>query len=371
MDQCVLKRLNLTHFKNYQQQQFDLDFKINGFLGDNGMGKTNALDAIHFLCVGKSKFKLPDRQIMQRDAHFFRLDGHFECGDQDIQVTAKIIPQKLKEIACNQVPYQKLSQHIGLLPIVFIAPDDTLMIKSGSEDRRRFMDHALCQEDPQYTAHLIRYTKLVKQRNAVLKQYSQAPHQQVEPLLQVYNQQIIKPAQYLFAKRQSFIEALTPKVQHFYKVIAEEKEEVTLSYISTLSHTAIDTALVANFSKDRLLQRTTEGPHRDDLEILLDGFPAKKFASQGQLKSVLLALKLAEYEFLATTKQKKPLLMLDDIFDKLDEHRVKKLLEHLLENNFGQIFLSDTHLDALPNMIRNWTPDGNFFKIHRGSANLL
>ena len=371
MEQCVLKKLRLTHFKNYQEQQFDLGAQINGFLGDNGMGKTNALDAIHFLCMGKSKFKLPDRQIMQRDARFFRLDGHFECADQQMLITAKIIPQKLKEITCNQVPYQKLSQHVGLLPMVFIAPDDTLMIKTGSEDRRRFMDHALCQEDLQYTTHLIAYTKLIKQRNALLKQQAHASNEQIIPLIEVYNQQLVKPAQFLYAKRHLFINAILPKVQYYYRVIAEGKEEISLSYQSTLSHTPMDASLAANFSKDRLLQRTTAGPHRDDLDILLDGFPAKKFASQGQLKSVLLALKLAEYDFLASTKQKKPLLILDDIFDKLDEHRVQKLLEHLLGNDFGQIFLSDTHLENLPNMIRQWTDDGNFFKINRGSANLL
>lgn len=371
MQHLYLKTLKLSHFKNYTNENFELDPKINGFLGDNGMGKTNALDAIHYLCVGKSKFKLPDRFVKQKEAAFFRIEGLFQQDEQPIEITAKVIPSQLKELSCNQVPYQRLSDHIGILPVVFIAPDDTQIIHEGSEERRRLIDHALCQEDPKYTKHLILYTKLLKQRNALLKQsHLGAPHFS-QSLLDVYSQQMLAPANYLFEKRKTFVQELKPYIQKYYETISNAREEISVTYSSPLLESTFEQILQAQMSKDIALQRTTLGPHRDDLQIKLNELPAKKFASQGQLKSILFAIKLAEYDFLHQAKQKKPILILDDIFDKLDPKRVHQLLEHLLTKDYGQIFLSDTNVKTLPELVKNWIKAGKFYEIQNGSANLL
>lgn len=336
-----LDTIILTNFKNYEKQRVDCHPVINCFLGKNGMGKTNLLDAIYYLCMGKSYFSVPDYQVCRHESDFFRLEGVFRVDDRREKIVAKVQARKKKVFERNDVPYQKLSEHIGLLPVVMIAPDDTAIIREGSELRRRLLDNTLCQLDPQYLNALIQYNNLLRQRNASLKQMGERGR--FDPaLLDVYDRQMIAPAALIFARREAFTNVFVPLLCELYRMIAGSEEEADCIYRSHLKEAPLEEWFRESREKDRILQRTTRGVHKDDLKFTLDDHPLKRFASQGQLKSFVLALKLAQYQLLSREKKVRPFLLLDDIFDKLDQQRVERLLQLLKEEEYGQLFLTDT-----------------------------
>lgn len=362
-----LQSFKLTNFKNYAFQEIDCQASLSCFIGANGMGKTNLLDAIYYLCMGKSAFNSPDSLIVQHGADFFRLEGHFLREERPERIVAKVQPRKKKELERNGTPYPRLSEHVGLLPVVMIAPDDTYLVSEGSEDRRSFMDNTLSQMRPAYLNALLVYNKVLQQRNALLKQFGESRTYNAA-MLEVYDTQLLGPGQAVHEARQGFIEQFRPLVQQAYEHISGAAETVDCLYKSKLSDKPFDELLDEAREKDRVLQRSTAGIHRDDLDFSIGGYPLKRFASQGQLKSFVLALKLAQYQLLRAEKKVSPILLLDDIFDKLDRQRVQHLLSLLREQAFGQTFITDTDEERLAAVIRSAGQDLLQYRISQGQA---
>lgn len=360
-----LKQLKVTNFKNYEIQTIQLSDKLNCFVGKNGMGKTNLLDAIHYLCMCKSGVVSgSDRLLVRHGENFFRLDGTFYRLDKKENIVVKYLLGKSKVIERNQLPYSRISEHIGLLPVVMIAPNDTQLAMEGSEERRRFWNATISQLDQVYLKYLMDYNKILSQRNAYLKGKEPIKYS----LLDIYDQQLIEPANYILEKRKEFTEILIPVFQNYYERISSAQETVSIEYKSKLLEIDFKILLKESRDKDRILQRTTMGIHRDDWIFAFNDFPVKKFASQGQLKSYVLALKLAQYELLKEQKQLQPVLLLDDIFDKLDHTRVSHLLELLVQGDFGQIFITDTDKNRIATIVETFNVDYQKFIIENGEA---
>lgn len=315
----------------------------------------------------KSNFVNSDRDVVRHGETFLRLEGHFLNNNKKEKIVAKVIPGSSKVFEKNDVPYAKLSEHIGLLPVVVVAPDDTSLAREGSEERRRFIDNTLSQSDPIYLKNLMFYNRVLKQRNTLLKEGHSKGYLDVD-LLKTYNQQLLPSAQYIFDKRKELLEILTPIFNDFYQQISGQQEEVSCVYSSQLLKDSLANLLLANYEKDRILQRTTCGIHKDNLVFKINNREVKKFASQGQLKSYVLALKLAQYELLRQYKEKSPILLLDDLFDKLDVQRVQQLIKLLMGENFGQIFITDTDSDRIEKIVRNFGTDYRKFVVTNGEV---
>jgi DNA replication and repair protein RecF len=345
-----LNRLILTNYKNYEWEEFNFNPVINCFTGLNGMGKTNLLDAIYYLSMTKSYISTNDSLVSKFDTDYFRLEGHYLRLDQYEKIVAKVQPNKAKVFEVNQNPLNKLSDHIGFLPVVFIAPDDISIIMEGSELRRKFLDNTLAQTDTTYLNHLLHYNRILFQRNSFLKQMANERSTDTD-LLDIYNEQLDKPATFIHKARTDFLKQFNPIFNEIYQRISNEKESVGVEYQSKLVADSLLNLLVYNKKRDLFLQRTTVGIHKDDLIFTLEGNPLKKYASQGQRKSFLLAIKLAQFTFLKNCLGIHPILLLDDIFDKLDPFRVQSLVNHLITNFSGQIFISDTHNHRIPGML--------------------
>ena len=330
------------------------------------MGKTNLLDAIHYLCMTKSHFIASDRDVMQYGAEFLRLEGHFLNSGKKERIVARFIPNTSKIFEKNDIPYPKLSEHVGLLPLVVVAPDDTALAREGSEERRRFIDNTLSQSDPLYLKNLIFYNRVLKQRNTLLKDGATSGYLDID-LMKIYNEQLLAPAAFIFERRKDLAASLSPIFNKFYQQISGNQETVSLVYSSQLEKSDFADLLLSNFEKDRILQRTTAGVHRDNLVFKINQRDVKKFASQGQLKSYILALKLAQYELLRQHKGFSPILLLDDLFDKLDEQRVQQLIELLMNENFGQIFITDTDNDRIEKIVRNFGKEYRKFVVVSGT----
>lgn len=365
-----LDQLTLTNFKNYEQQTISCSPRFNGFVGLNGMGKTNLLDAIYYLCMAKSNFWVPDSGLVRHEADFFRLEGRFTLGEKTERIVAKIQPRKKKVLERNGVPYEKLSEHIGLMPVVFMGPDDTLLISEGSDMRRRFLNNTLSQIDHHYLGQLIIYNRLLQQRNSLLKKWGEEGGYDPD-LLQVYDQQMLDPARYIHEQRQAFTGRMVPAFQAMQQRISGQQEEVGLEYQSQLREKPLEAWWQEQADKDRYLQRTNAGIHKDDLKCTIRSYPLKKYASQGQLKSYVLALKLTQYQLLSDQTEEPPLMLLDDIFDKLDARRVGQLLELLIEESFGQVFITDTHEERIASIISNLNTTFRRFRIRHGEAEKL
>ncbi len=343
-----LNSISLLQFKNYSNRSFDFSERIVGICGKNGVGKTNLLDAIHYLCFTKSYFARTDVNTTQQGKNGFRLEGNFELQDKPEKAVCILRETGKKEFSVNDQPYDKFSQHIGRYPCVVIAPDDALLITGGSEERRKFLDSLLAQLDAVYLQHLITYTKVMQQRNSLLKAFAESGNKNFA-LLDVLDQQLIKPGNYIFDKRKEFLISFLPAVKHLYLDIAKQQEDISLLYESELLQASFEELLTATRQKDCLAQRTTAGIHRDNIEISLGNQPFRSIASQGQRKSLLFALKLAEMEVLKKEKGFAPLLLLDDVFEKLDEDRISNLLQKVCIENEGQVFITDTNADRLKN----------------------
>lgn len=362
-----LKSLTLTNFKNYESQTLSFCAKINGLVGKNGAGKTNLLDAIYYLCMCKSYFGMSDNAIIRHEQDFFRSEGRFSKQDDGFKIVAKVRLRKKKELECNDVPYGKLSEHIGLLPVVVIAPDDTRLATEGSEHRRRFMNETLSQLDKTYLKHLIHYNKILSQRNAALKQMASEGRFD-DALLTVYDTQLLPGAAYIYERRKQLVEDFLPVFTKTYAAISEDRETVNCKYHSPLHEADMAQLLTQNRAKDKILQRTTTGIHRDDLVFTIREKPVKRYASQGQLKSFILALKLAQFELFRKEKEETPILLLDDIFDKLDDSRVGQLVELLLGESFGQVFITDAHEHRLRELLSETSTEHKMFLVESGQV---
>jgi DNA replication and repair protein RecF len=349
-----LDDIHLTQFKNYPSASYNFNERVVGICGMNGKGKTNLLDAIYYLSFTKSYFSKSDLFNNQFGSDGFRIEGSYTLpATTPIQKVICIYRLgSKKELYLNDVPYEKFSSHIGKFPCVMIAPDDVEIIAGGSEERRKFMDTILSQTDAYYLQELIIYNKVLLQRNSLLKQFAEQGSRDMQ-LLEVLNSQLIQPGKVIYEKRRQFTEKLVPRARKFYMQIANNDEVIDLKYESQLNTNDFKNLLEANVQKDIALQRTTAGIHRDDLITNLTGKPFKNIASQGQRKSLLFAIKLAEYEILKESKGFSPILLLDDVFEKLDDLRMNNLLHWVCGQNDGQVFITDTHEDRLSNTLRS------------------
>ena len=340
-----LQSISLTQFKNYSTRSFRFNERIVGICGNNGVGKTNLLDAIHYLCFTKSYFTRDNLNI-QNGQQGFRVDGELEVKDKTEKAICILRETGKKEFLVNDLGYEKFSEHIGRYPCVIIAPDDIQIITDGSEERRRFLDALLSQIDKDYLQHLINYNKILLQRNSLLKSFYETGNKNLS-LLDVLDEQSVKPGNYIFEKRKQFLSTFLPTVKKLYSEIAKQEEETELHYQSELNQCSFTELLHLNRQRDIAAQRTTGGVHRDDLVFNLTGQLFRNIASQGQRKSLLFALKLAEMDVLQESKGFAPLLLLDDVFEKLDEDRIANLLHRVCLENNGQVFITDTNQERL------------------------
>ncbi len=341
-----LDHIKLTHYKNYSFSEFRFTENVVGICGLNGIGKTNLLDAIYYCCFTKSYFSSTDQQNIKHQTDGFRLQAFFERESKKEEVICIHRGSNKKEFSLNGVSYTKYSKHIGLLPVVMIAPDDIELISGSSETRRKFIDTVLSQVDPVYLQHLITYNKILLQRNSHLKN-NDSNTQNSRMVLEVLNEQMVPPAMNIYEKRKEFLQELIPLVNNFYEMICGGTEKIALDYVSQLHEKEMSSLLNDNFQQDIFLQRTTGGIHKDDIVFKLNEAVFRQVASQGQRKSLLFALKLGEYELIRKHAGFAPILLLDDVFEKLDGNRMQRLLGWVCAHNNGQVFITDTHASRL------------------------
>lgn len=337
-----LKELKLVNFKNYTEEKFNFSNKVVSISGDNGMGKTNVLDAIYYLAMGKSYMVSNDKNLIYTDQSFFRLDAIFQDAYGDAHLVIKYRLGAGKEIELDGIRISKLADHIGVIPIVFITPDDVHNLLAGNEDRRVFINNTMVQYDAPYLEALSLYNRNLKQRNALLKDFADKQYWD-QDLIDVITSTMAAPANYIYSKRKELISSFSPVLQQYYDQISEGREKVALIYSSQLDKDDFLRLSKSAQQKDKYAQRTSVGIHKDEFSFFMDGKPIRDFASQGQLKSYIFGLKLAQYDYLKAQTQKAPILLLDDIFDKLDKGRVARLLHLLNHEAFGQLFITDTH----------------------------
>ncbi len=346
-----LKKISLFNYKNFSEASYEFDPKINCFTGKNGVGKTNVLDAIYHLANGKSYFNPLAVQNIRHGEEFFVIDGEFEKMHRSEQILCSLKKGQKKILKRNGKLYEKFSDHIGFIPLVIISPSDSDLIVEGSETRRRFIDNVISQLDSAYLQQLIQYQKVIAQRNALLK-YFALNHVFEKDTLAIYNEQLHQLGQGIFEKRKQFLNDFIPIFNKHHQAITGGAETVQLVYESHLFEHDTLTLLEENLSRDRALQYTSVGVHKDDLSFEIDHHPIKKFGSQGQQKSFLIALKLAQFEFVKKQSGEKPILLFDDIFDKLDETRVSQIVAMVNNEEFGQLFITDTHAERTENIVK-------------------
>ena len=346
-----LKKISLFNYKNFSEANFDFDCKINCFVGKNGIGKTNVLDAIYHLAYGKSYFNPLAVQNIKHGEEFFVIDGEFEKNERNEQIVCSLKKGQKKILKRNGKQYDKFSDHIGFIPLVIISPADRDLIVEGSETRRKFMDSVISQLNAHYLQQLIQYQKILNQRNALLK-YFALNHVFEIDTLSIYNEQLDTLGQTIFETRKKFIADFIPIFNKHHQAITGSAETVQLIYESQLLEKELLKLLEENINKDRALHYTSVGIHKDDLSFEIDHYPIRKFGSQGQQKSFLIALKLAQFEFVKKQSGQKPILLFDDVFDKLDESRVGKIIEMVNKDEFGQLFISDTHAERTEAIVK-------------------
>lgn len=343
-----LESISIINFKNFSERSFSFDEKINCLVGNNGVGKTNVLDAIYYLSHTRGYFNAVASQNIKHGEEFFVLDGIYKKEQREEHIHCSLKKGLKKVVKRNGKAYEKLSEHFGFLPLVIISPSDTNLIVEGSEVRRKFMDMIISMGDKEYFHDLIHYNKVVSQRNSLLK-YFGANFTFDKDNLEIYDEQLVSYGNRIYSKRKDFIEEFTVIFEKRYQHIIETsmsdhlKEEVSFLYKTQLDDLAFADLLKQNLEKDRILQYSAAGVHKDDLLFQINDHPVKKVGSQGQQKSFLIALKLAEFDFIRKKSNLKPILLLDDIFDKLDDQRVGQLLHLVNDDSFGQLFITDTH----------------------------
>lgn len=357
-----LEKLRLFNFKSYEALTLQLAPGINCFTGLNGVGKTNLLEAAYFLCLCKSHLGLQDKQLLRHGADFFRLEGVFVENERRVKVAAVLPVGGRKSFSRDDAPIAKLAEHIGSFPAVMAAPSDISLITESAEERRRLMDATLSQIAPEYLFELSRYNALLRQRNALLKQFGEQRFQDM-PLLDALDAQLTGPVRIISTYRQQWIDDITPMAADYYAEISGRREQIELSYSPACEVSRFEAMLRETRSRDLILQRTSVGPHRDDVSMLMGGQAARFFASQGQAKSFLLAIRLAQYESIRKRTGKTPILLLDDIFDKLDERRMEALMRLIKIRDMGQVLITDTQTSRMEAILGRITTDYRLFKL--------
>ena len=357
-----LKQISVVNFKNHVEANFEFSSAINCFTGNNGVGKTNMLDAIYYLSFSKSFFNAVDSNNINFNQNFFIVQGEYIDNEHSEKVYIGLKKGKKKVVKRNQKVYKRLADHIGLFPLVMVSPADANLIIEGSEVRRKFLDGVISQYDKVYLENLLKYNKALTQRNALLKQFAENQFFDQESL-DLWNLQMEQFATPIYESRTQFLMDFIPIFQKYYDLISGHREEVSLAYISQLNDANFSQLFEANLTADLRSQHTKVGIHKDDLEFLIDGHSVKKFGSQGQQKTYLLALKLAQFEIIKNIKGKNPILLLDDIFDKLDNKRVKALMKLVSEHNFGQIFISDTNGKRVTDLFEDIDIEPKIFEV--------
>jgi DNA replication and repair protein RecF len=363
----ILQHISIINYKNVRSASLDFSPKINCFIGSNGEGKTNVLDAIYYLSFCHSSFTNIDGHVITHDQDFFVIEGDYAAEDGSLEnIYAGMKRGKHKHFKRNRKEYKKFSQHIGLIPLIFVSPSDTILVDGGGEERRRLMDVVISQFDRFYLDALARYNKAVQQRNALLKM-------EAEPdvaLLEIWEQEMAEQGEIIYAKRNQFVAEFIPVFQDIYRTISGEKENVSLRYVSHCQRGPLLEVIQRDRFRDRAVGYSLHGVHRDDLEMLIGDYPMKREGSQGQTKTFVLALKLAQFDFLRrTTSNTTPLLLLDDIFDKLDAQRVEQIVRLVSDARFGQIFITDTNRDHLDRILSHSDQDYRLFDVVGGEIN--
>ncbi len=357
-----LNSLSILNYKNIREANLVFSPKINCFIGNNGMGKTNILDAIYYLSFCKSHSNSIDSQNILHQAEFFLIQGKYDVGDLEEEIYCGMKHRQKKQFKRNKKEYDRLSDHIGLLPLVLVSPDDSVLISEGSEERRKFIDGVISQYNKSYLNQLLQYNNALKQRNALLK--IETPID--DTLLDIWEEQMALHGNYIYEQRKLFIDEFIPIFQNFYANISGGNEQISLSYHSQQDEHNIKERMLATRDRDKMLGYSTQGIHKDELEMLLDGYPIKRVGSQGQNKTYLISLKLAQFNFLQRTHEISPLLLLDDIFDKLDSNRVKQIVELVSGETFGQIFITDTNREHLDLILEQLGQNATIFKVENG-----
>lgn len=362
----ILKRISILNYKNLEEVELNFSEKLNCFFGQNGMGKTNLLDALYFLSFCKSASNPIDSQNIRHEQDFFVIQGFYEAPDgAPEEIYCGMKRRVKKQFKRNKKEYERLSDHIGFLPLVMVSPADSELIAGGSDERRKLMDVVISQYDKEYLEALIRYNKALAQRNTLLK--SEAPVE--EELFLVWEEMMAQAGEVVFRKREAFIREFIPIFQSFYSFISQDKEQVGLSYESHAQTASLLEVLKESRSRDRIVGYSLRGVHKDELNMLLGNFPIKREGSQGQNKTYLVALKLAQFDFLKRTGSAVPLLLLDDIFDKLDASRVEQIVKLVAGDRFGQIFITDTNREHLDTILQRNGSNYKMFRVERGAIN--
>lgn len=377
----ILKKLSILNYKNISEAQLELSPKMNCFIGPNGAGKTNVLDVVYYLSFCRSASNPIDSQVIRHEEPFCLIEGEYEdemrnekgeMGNGIITPHREIVSVGMKRgqkkhFKRNKKEYRRLSEHIGLIPLVVVSPSDTLLIEGGSEERRRLVDMVISQYDRTYIDHLSRYNTALAQRNTLLKMEDQTPD---PALMQIWEEQMAEEGEQIFLRRRSFVEELIPVFQEYYQQISQHREQVGLNYVSHCQRGSLLDVIQRDRMKDLAVGYSLHGVHRDDLEFTLDGHLMKREGSQGQNKTYVIALKLAQFDFLKRTASKTtPLLLLDDIFDKLDADRVEQIVRLVSSDSFGQIFITDTNRDHLDQILSNSSLDYKIFHVEGGKIN--
>ena len=375
-----LEKLSLTNFKNYEDSRYVFGRQVNVIVGPNGSGKTNLLDAVYYLALSKSAFQSQDALSILHDADYFILDGIFEeHGSQNshidrVQITISLQRGQRKVLMADKKPYERISEHIGRFPVVLVAPNDTDLVREHSEDRRHFFDGVLAQLDPDYLRNFLMYQQVLKQRNSLLKLFAER-NQVDNDLLDTYDAPLLELGQQIHDRRRQFVEEFLPDFRAHYAYLSGARETVGIAYESEVSNPDFAAEFRHFRRRDTVLQRTTMGIHKDDYNFLIGGnssdegttsewVPLKKFGSQGQQKTFVIALKLAQFDQLEARKGVKPILLLDDIFDKLDDHRIGKLIQQMDEGAFGQLFITDARPERTRELLKNVKADVQFYEIN-------
>src|SRR5690554_1154317 len=360
----ILEELSILNYKNIEQAEIHLSPTINCFVGNNGMGKTNLLDAIYYLSFCRSYTNPVDAQIIRHEADMCMLQGRYVMKDDArLEIYCGLKRRQKKQFKRDKKAYDKLTDHYGLIPLVMISPTDAELIAGVGEDRRKFMDMAISQYDKEYLRALVNYSKALQQRNVLLKNEEVAMDL---TLMELWEEQMVTNGTLIYQKRKAFVEELTPIFNDFYSRISRSAERVSFDYVSQLTGSDFGERLAANRQRDLILGHTTVGVHRDELETLLDGHPMKKVGSQGQNKTYFVSLKLAQFHFLLKTGHTVPILLLDDIFDRLDAHRVEEIVKLVSGPGFGQIFISDTNRQSLDKILERFHDNYKVYSVDNG-----
>ena len=358
----VIQKLQLIQFKNHSEQTFQFSPQINCFVGNNGAGKTNVLDALHYLSVGKSFLGNTDLNNIRTDEDSFTVEGTVHDGEKENIIKVQMPREAKKIIKKNDKTYDRMADHVGFLPSVIISPYDSNLISDSGESRRRFLDAMISQTDSDYLFNLIQYQKTVQQRNALLKSFAKNRYFDMDSL-EIYDDPLVKFGTAIFEKRRGFTDSILPLIQSYYEIISKGNEIVTVDYESDLRGNDFKSLLNTNREKDRILTYTSRGIHKDDLIFSMNGGSLKKQGSQGQQKSFLIALKLSQMNRIKELTGKTPILLLDDIFDKLDDTRVSQLIELVNREHFGQIFITDTHKERTESVVKKINEESRIFEI--------